>query len=98
MGMDRNTVIGFVLIGALLIGMFYFNSKGRIAYEAEQKRIADSIARTSPKIDPLKAKSDSLQLESARKIQSAGDFKQAVGDTEQLAVVENEVLKVTFTN
>ena len=27
MGMDRNTVIGFVLIGMLLIGMFYFNSQ-----------------------------------------------------------------------
>ena len=32
MGMDRNTVIGFVLIGALLIGMFYINSQSNQAY------------------------------------------------------------------
>ena len=29
MGMDKNTVIGFVLIGALLIAMLMFNSKSR---------------------------------------------------------------------
>ena len=45
MGMDRNTVIGFVLIGALLIAMFVMNSKSRLAYEGEQKRIADSVAK-----------------------------------------------------
>ncbi|MEI2750584.1 MAG: hypothetical protein V9E88_17735 [Ferruginibacter sp.] len=49
MGMDRNTLIGFVLIGVLLIGMFMLNSKSRLAYEGEQKRIADSIAATKPK-------------------------------------------------
>ncbi len=27
--MDRNTVIGFVLIGLLMMGMFYFNSRGQ---------------------------------------------------------------------
>jgi hypothetical protein len=48
MGMDRNTTIGFVLIGLLLVAMFYFNSKNRLTYEGEQKRIADSIARLHP--------------------------------------------------
>ncbi len=41
--MDRNTLIGFMLIGGLLLAMFYFNSKDRLAYEGEQKRLADSI-------------------------------------------------------
>ena len=49
MGMDRNTVIGFVLIGLLLMGMFYINNKDNRAYLAEQKRIADSIAAAAPK-------------------------------------------------
>ncbi|MEO7444631.1 MAG: membrane protein insertase YidC [Ferruginibacter sp.] len=49
--MDRNTVIGFVLIGILLMGMFYINSKSRLAYEGEQKRIADSVARLHPPKD-----------------------------------------------
>jgi len=38
MGMDRNTVIGFVLIGMLLMGMFYFNSQENQAYQVQQKR------------------------------------------------------------
>jgi len=36
MGMDRNTVIGFVLIGLLLMGMLYMNSRSSDAYQ-EQK-------------------------------------------------------------
>ncbi len=56
MGMDRNTVIGFVLIGALLIAMFVINSKSRLAYEGEQKRIGDSIAATKPKVDSVAVK------------------------------------------
>jgi YidC/Oxa1 family membrane protein insertase len=43
MGMDRNTLMGFMLIGGLLLAMFYFNSKDRLAYEGEQKRLADSM-------------------------------------------------------
>ena len=39
--MDRNTVIGFVLIGLLLMGMFYFNNRGNAAFQAEQQRITD---------------------------------------------------------
>ena len=67
MGMDKNTVIGFVLIGVLLIGMFYFNSRSNQAYQAEQKRIEDSIAATKPKIDIKAATLDSLKADSIRK-------------------------------
>ena len=41
MGMDKNTVIGFVLIGALLIGMFIMNSRSNQAYVTEKKRVED---------------------------------------------------------
>lgn len=98
MGMDRNTVIGFILIGALLIGMFYFNSKSSLAYQAEQKRIQDSIAKLKPKVNPLIAKADSVKLDSVKKVQLAGGFQQYVSGTENLTVVENEVVKISFTN
>jgi cephalosporin hydroxylase len=39
MGMDRNTVIGFVLIGMLLMGMFYFNSQENICETVLNKEI-----------------------------------------------------------
>jgi YidC/Oxa1 family membrane protein insertase len=98
MGMDRNTVIGFVLIGLLLMGMFYFNSQENQAYLVQQKRVADSIAKLRPKVDPVKVLKDSLTADTMRKLQSAGGFQGSLNQTEQLTVVENEVMKVTFTN
>src|SRR4026209_2950960 len=98
MGMDRNTVIGFVLIGLLLIGMFYVNSKGNQAYLAEQKRITDSIAKTRPAIDSVAITRDSLSADTIRRIQSAGGFQAFLNQPEKLTTVENEVMKVTFSN
>lgn len=94
--MDRNTVIGFVLIGMLLMGMFYFNNKGNAAYQAEQQRLADSIAKTKPKVDIAKMKLDSLRFDSTRREKAAGSLQQdgAVAET----TLENEVMKITFTN
>lgn len=96
--MDRNTVIGFVLIGLLMMGMFYFNSQGSKAFEAEKKRIADSIAATRPKIDSAARFRDSLAAVQSHQVQSAGTFEKAINQAEQLTVVENDLLKITFTN
>ena len=98
MGMDRNTVIGFVLIGLLLMGMFYFNNKGNAAFQAEQKRIADSIERAKPKIDLAKAKADSVMFDSTRKEKAAGGFQNAATAKEEFITIENAVVKITFTN
>jgi YidC/Oxa1 family membrane protein insertase len=98
MGMDRNTVIGFVLIGVLMMGMFYVNSKSSQAYQAEQQRIADSIERLKPKVDIVAQRTDSAKAAQAKLEQVAGGFTGATSATEELAVLENEVLKVTFTS
>lgn len=95
--MDRNTVIGFVLIGALLIAMFVINSKSRLAYEGEQKRIADSIAATKPKPDTIAIKKDAAQADSQRIAGQQAAFG-AGPQQQQFTTVENEVLKITFTN
>ena len=98
MGTDKNTVIGFVLIGTLLMGMFYFNGKGRQALMKEQKRIADSIARTQPVKDSVSLRKDSLAAEKIRISHSAGAFLADSLRTEDSAILENEVLRVVFTN
>ena len=98
MGMDKNTVIGFVLIGALLIAMFVINSRSRLAYEGEQKRIADSIAATKPKVDTIAVAKD-LQLTDS--ILAAKQKLPAVlitDTTEHLATLENDKIKIVFTN
>lgn len=97
--MDRNTVIGFVLIGLLMFGMFFFNSRSQKAFQAEQQRIADSIARTKPKQDTVLAKMDSLKVDSIRLAQKlVTPFANAQDTTEKLTSVSNNVMNLVFTN
>ncbi|HMK03212.1 MAG TPA: membrane protein insertase YidC [Ferruginibacter sp.] len=100
MGMDRNTVIGFVLIGALLIGMFIINSRSNQAYLTEKKRVEDSIAATKPKPDIITARIDSLKTDSLRKVamQVPATFLTDSSKEEKLETLENELIRVTFTN
>ncbi len=99
MGMDKNTLIGFALIGALLIGMFVINSKGKVAYEGEQLRIADSTAKANaakqPKVDTKLAILDSLKTDSLKQVKQTQGFLQDTGKA-QMVSIENEVMKVTF--
>ena len=95
MGIDKNTLIGFGLIGALLVGMLLINNNSKATYELEQKRINDSIAALKPKVD-----SNALKLD-VRKTDSLIIAKQNQGfvqDTVQssMIAVENDVMKVTF--
>ncbi len=98
MGMDRNTVIGFILIGALLIGMLYMNSQSNQTYLREKKRVEDSIAVTKPKVDTILAKADALKTDSLKNAQKQLPANFIADTVEKLTVLENEVLKITFTN
>jgi len=98
MGMDRNTVIGFVLLALLFFGYFYYTKQGQMAAEKQQQHIQDSLNRLKPKIDTsLKsvALNDSL---SAKKDASIAGIKQDTTGKEQLITVENKLLKITFSN
>ncbi len=97
MGMDRNTLIGFILIGGLLIAMFAINSKNRLAYEGQQKRIADSMLATKPPVDSNLIKIDQTKVDSIELSSKVASF-QAPGLKEQISVLENEVMKITFSN
>lgn len=98
--MDRNTVIGFILIGVLLVAMLAINSKSHQDYLKEQKRIEDSIAATRPKVDPAAARLDSLRADSIRRtgMQNVSGFKLADSVKETSVVLENELVKISFTN
>ncbi len=99
MGMDRNTVIGFVLIGLLMMGMFYFNSKDSKAYQAETQRIADSTKKAeAKKIDTAQRRRDSLDAAVNKLANAAGGFQNSLTQPEVLTTVETDVLKITFTN
>jgi len=98
---DKNTIIGFILLGILFFGFFWYNNKMQQAAAADQKHKQDSIALAeAAKITPeMKAKAirDSIAMDSAAKLSVGGEFKAGLG-TEVLTTIENEVMKVSFTN
>ena len=100
MGFDRNTIIGFVLIGVLMIGMFWFNSRNSSAYQAAEQRRLDSINKINlSKIDTAAKRRDSLNTEQQRRQLSVeGLPPQVASAAEQTAELKNEVLKITFTS
>lgn len=97
MNMDRNTVIGFVLLAGLLFVYLFTSTKNGQQLAAEQQRTTDSLARIARTQDSLKRLADtSLQTVVAPMESSGTGFRK--GGTEQLVVAENELLKITFTN
>jgi YidC/Oxa1 family membrane protein insertase len=102
MNTDKNTIIGFVLLGILFISYFWFTSQSQQALLKERNRVEDSIAKVkaanAPVVDTLAAKQDSLRRDTASQIAAAGNFQNAAGASEQFTVVENELMKVSFSN
>jgi YidC/Oxa1 family membrane protein insertase len=98
---DKNTIIGFVLLGILFFGFFWYNNKMAQASIEIEKRAKDSIARVEEaKITPemrAKALQDSVRRDSVDQITKVGGFSKALGN-EKLDTVENEVMKVVFSN
>ncbi|MEO7394562.1 MAG: membrane protein insertase YidC, partial [Chitinophagaceae bacterium] len=101
MNFDRNTVLGFVILAALFFGYFYFTNKEQSAVQKQKlkdKIYNDSIINANrPKQDTVAMFKDSLQNDSIGKVTKAGQFQAGAKGSEELVVVENELIKVTFT-
>ncbi|HEV8079627.1 MAG TPA: membrane protein insertase YidC [Chitinophagaceae bacterium] len=96
--MDRNTIIGFVLLAVLFIGYFYYTKQGQVALDNERTHIQDSLSRVKPKADTMAAKADYAKKDSVLKTTSPTFQQDSITNVEQLTTLENEVLKITFTN
>jgi len=98
MNFDRNTVIGFIVLAILFIGYFYYISKEQSTYR-KQKAIQDSIANINrPKPDTSTLKGDSVSVQEQQAVTASGEFKNAATGTERILTVENDVLRISFTN
>lgn len=96
--MDRNSVIGFVLLGVLFVGYIFFNQKQQ-ATAAKEKARQDSIANVNkPKPVDTASYSAAGVPDSNRLVTAYGNFAGAANGTHQTAVLENKVLKITFSN
>ncbi len=97
--MDRNSLIGFLILALLFFGYFYYTRQGQLAYEKEQKHITDSLNRLKPKPDTSALRT--INKDSLEKVQHQAAFQGVVQDTsgkEQFFQVENNLLIITFSN
>jgi YidC/Oxa1 family membrane protein insertase len=98
MNFDRNTIIGFVILAVLFFGYFFYTSKEQQAYQQNKARLDSIEAAKRPKIDPVIAKQDSFRLDSQKRVNAAGGFQGAITGNEEVITVENDVMRVAFTN
>lgn len=98
MKLDRNSVIGFVLLALLFFGYFYFTRQGQIELEVKQKQIRDSLAKIQPPADPIARQADSLKADTLNRVASAGQFNNASFASEEITILENELVAIGFSN
>jgi YidC/Oxa1 family membrane protein insertase len=100
MNFDRNTIIGFGLMMVLLFGYIFFTNKQQSALQKEKQRAADSIAKIEALkkkvVDTAVLKQDSAAQEISKNQQASAGFAPAT--TEQITLVENDLMKIGFTN
>ena len=96
--MDKNTVIGFVLIAVVLIGFSWYNQPS--AEQIEAQRMEDSIAAVMKDNALKKQKADEAarkaQAEAAAKGDSTALFFSALNGTNQPVILKNDKVELTF--
>ena len=100
MGMDRNTVIGFVLLGILLFAYLFISTKNSQELQRQRKLAEDSIANVKARQMAAEKLKDTVQKSAqtaAGPLDTVG-FQAAFSGTEHLLTVENELMKVVFSN
>ncbi len=98
MGMDRNSVIGFVLLGILLFIYLFLSTKNSHELEAQRRREADSIAFVKAKQVAAARARDTATVSVHAVNDTATGFNKAVAGVEHLITVENDLIKVVFSN
>ena len=95
--MDKNTLVGFVLIGAVLVGFSIWNRPSQEEME-RVRHYQDSIqAVEQQKAAKLEAEA-AAQKQQALVLDSTSLFFGANQGTEQFTTLENNLVKVTFSN
>ena len=102
MKLDKNTVIGFSLLLILFVSFFWYNNKQAEAFRVYDQHIKDSTAKAvaarQPIFDTTKANILAAQQDSINKVAKAGTLVNAAIGAEKTTTLENNLIKVTFTN
>jgi len=111
--MDRNSVIGLILIGLLVVVYSYFTAPtaeqraamqhqhdSLVTVHTREKHLQDSLALIGAN-KPV-ATSDTTQIADSTKTEmlkeQLGAFAAVAEGTEQFSTLENDLFKITFTN
>ena len=94
--MDKNTLVGFTLIGAVLIGFSIYNRPSQEEME-RAKRYQDSITIAQVEAAKLEAEAAAQSVQ-ALTLDSTSLFFGANQGTEQFTTLENNLVRVTFSN
>ena len=94
--MDKNTLVGFTLIGAVLIGFSIYNRPSQEEMERAQ-RYQDSL-QTVALQEQARLDAEAAQNMQALTLDSTSLFFGANQGTEQFTTLENNLVKVTFSN
>jgi YidC/Oxa1 family membrane protein insertase len=97
MGMDRNTVIGFVLLGVLLFLYLFTSTKNSHELEVQQRRAQDSIALVNARKAAAARAKDTATATVTTPADTTG-FNRAFKGVEHLITVENDLVKIVFSN
>jgi len=106
--MDKNTILGFVLIALIVLGFSQLNKKSDKEIAAE-KRYNDSIAFVEQnkvdlagKVSKEAVSKDSLAInDTTKKVNNAdvfGNFSPSAQGEEKFYTLENELVKITLSN
>jgi YidC/Oxa1 family membrane protein insertase len=93
--MDRNTVIGFVLLAVLLFAYLFISSKNSRELEVQKRKFDDSVAFVNAAKNAIASKKDSVH---SNTVKDTGNGASLFNGDEKTLTVENDVLKIVFTN
>ena len=94
--MDKNTLVGFTLIGAVLIGFSIYNRPSQEEMERAQ-RYQDSLQTIALQEQAAKIEAEAQSMQSLT-LDSTSLFFGANQGTEQFVTLENNLVKVSFSN
>jgi YidC/Oxa1 family membrane protein insertase len=98
MKFEKNSVIGFVLLAGLFMAYFYFTRVGQLELEAKQKQVRDSLAALQPVIKDTATSIASTDTAVVVPMGTPGSFVQEGKIQEQITVVENDLVRISFSN
>lgn len=98
--MDRNTIIGFVLLGVLLFVYLFISSKSSRELEAQRLRQTDSLAKiemAKQQAAQARIKDSAAQVTATLDSNATGWARHLVG-TSSFHTIETDLLRVKFSN